>query len=290
MARYIGAELPAALSSFVSIVCLVGFLKVWKPKSIWRFPNDPESADIDRVSHSGAQVLKAWSPFILLMIVMCTWSVPTVKTWAVNVAHLVVNIPSWPFLDGIVYRTAPIVKAPSVYAANYRWEFGTAAGTGIFIASLLSMALLRIPPATGTKVFFRTLKQMRFALATLASVVGIAYVANYSGMSYTLALALSEYTGKLFPIVSPVIGWLGVFLTGSVTSSAVLFGKLQQVTAMQIGINPVLTTSANLAGGVAGKLISPSPWPSHAPPQGWLARSQTSSARAGNTLWSCSRS
>jgi lactate permease len=98
---------------------------------------------------------------------------------------------------------------------------------------------------------------MKFALITLASVVGIAYVANYSGMSYTLALALAFYTGILFPVVSPLIGWLGVFLTGSVTSSAVLFGKLQQVTAMQIGMNPVLSTSANLAGGVAGKLISP---------------------------------
>lgn len=106
-------------------------------------------------------------------------------------------------------------------------------------------------------MFFKSLHQMRFALFTLACVVGIAYVANYSGMSYTLALALAYYTGKLFPVFSPVIGWLGVFLTGSVTSSAVLFGKLQQVTAIQIGANPVLTTSANLAGGVTGKLISP---------------------------------
>jgi lactate permease len=257
VARYIGAELPAALSSFVSIVCLVGFLKVWKPKSIWRFSHEANLQVVDHTEHSSAQVLKAWSPFVLLMAVMCTFSIPALKAWAVNVAHLFVNIASWPLLDGIVYRTAPIVKTPSVYAASYRWEFGTAAGTGIFFAALLSMLLLRITPATGVKVFLSTFKQMRFALATLASVVGIAYVANYSGMSYTLALALAHYTGKLFPVVSPVIGWLGVFLTGSVTSSAVLFGKLQQVTALQIGINPVLTTSANLAGGVAGKLISP---------------------------------
>ncbi len=257
VARYIGAELPAALSSLVSIVCLVGFLKVWKPRSIWRFPHESSLQAVVSTQHSGAQILKAWSPFVLLMAVMCTFSIPALKAWAVNVAHLVVNIASWPLLDGIVYRTAPIVKAPSLYSAAYRWEFGTAAGTGIFFAAILSMALLRITPATGARVFLSTFKQMRFALATLASVVGIAYVANYSGMSYTLALALAHYTGKLFPVVSPVIGWLGVFLTGSVTSSAVLFGKLQQVTALQIGVNPVLTTSANLAGGVAGKLISP---------------------------------
>lgn len=96
-----------------------------------------------------------------------------------------------------------------------------------------------------------------FALITLSSVIGIAFLANYSGMSFTLGLAFAHYTGKAFPAVSPVIGWLGVFLTGSVTSSAALFGKLQQVTAMQIGVNPVLTTSANLFGGVMGKLISP---------------------------------
>jgi lactate permease len=119
------------------------------------------------------------------------------------------------------------------------------------------MVLLRISPVTGGKVFVKTLQQMKFALVTLACVVGIAYVANYSGMSYTLALALAHFVGRLFPVISPVIGWFGVLLTGSVTSSSVLLGKLQQVTAMQIGINPVLTTSANLAGSMTGKLVSP---------------------------------
>jgi L-lactate permease len=113
------------------------------------------------------------------------------------------------------------------------------------------------PNARGLKVFRATCSQLMFALVTLAAVVGIGYLANYSGMSYTLGLACASYAGKLFPIFSPAIGWLGVFLTGSVTSSAALFGKLQQVTATQTGINPVLTTSANLFGGVAGKLISP---------------------------------
>jgi lactate permease len=257
VSHYIGAELPAAMSSFVSIVCLVAFLKFWKPKKIWRFPGDPAVASETAIKHSAAELMKAWSPFVLLLVVMCTWSIPALKLWAVNECHLLVNIPNWPFLDGLVYRTAPVVAKPSVYTASYRWEFGTTAGTGIFVAALLSMLVLRISPGTGARVFFKTLKQMKFALLTLASVLGIAFVANYSGMSYTLALALSYYTGRLFPFFSPVIGWLGVFLTGSVTSSAVLFGKLQQVTAMQIGVNPVLTTSADLAGGVAGKLISP---------------------------------
>ena len=257
VSRYIGAELPAILSSFASIGSLVAFLKFWKPKSIWRFPSDPDAASETAQKYSTGQIIKAWTPFIVLMVVMCTWSIPEFKLWLLNASHWVVNIPSWPYLDGIVYRTAPIVSKPSMYAAGYRWEFGTAPGTAIFISSLISMILLRISLAKGAKVFIKTFKQMQFALLTLAAVVGIAYVANYSGTSYTLALALAYYTGKLFPVVSPIIGWLGVFLTGSVTSSAVLFGKLQQVTAIEIGINPVLTTSANLAGGVAGKLISP---------------------------------
>ncbi|WP_263350366.1 L-lactate permease [Acidicapsa acidisoli] len=255
--RYLGPELPALLSSVVSIVSLVVFLKLWKPRQIWRFPNDPDAAGEASKKHSVWQVIYAWTPFLVLMIVMCIWSVPEFKLWMLNASHLVVNIPAWPFLDGIVYRNVPIVAKPTLYAASYRWEVSTAPGTAIFFASLISIVLLRVSPARAVRVFVKSLNQMKIALITLASVVGIAYVANYSGMSYTLALALAFYTGKLFPVVSPVIGWMGVFLTGSVTSSAVLFGKLQQVTALQIGINPVLTTSANLAGGVTGKLISP---------------------------------
>lgn len=257
VSHFVGVELPAILSSFVSLACLGAFLKFWKPKATFRFPNDPDIASETVAKYAPGRIIKAWTPFIVLMIVMGIWSFPAFKAWDLNVSHLVVTIPSWPFLDGIVYKTAPIVVKPSIYAASYQWEFGTTAGTALFISSLISMVLLRISPTTGAKVFVKTFKQMKFTLVTLASVIGIAYVANYSGMSYTLALAFAHYTGKLFPAFSPVIGWLGVFLTGSVTSSAVLFGKLQQATAMQIGINPVLTTSANLAGGVAGKLISP---------------------------------
>ena len=255
--RYLGPELPALLSSVTSIAALVLFLRFWKPATIWRFPNDPDTGAETAKYYTAWKIVHAWTSFIVLMIVMCIWSIPEFKKWTIEISHAVVNIPSWPFLDGIVYRTVPIVSKPSLYAAGYRWEICTAPGTAIFCAALLSTILLRVSPARSARVFLKSLNQMKFALVTLASVVGIAYVANYSGMSYTLALALAFYTGKLFPVVSPVIGWLGVFLTGSVTSSAVLFGKLQQVTAMQIGVNPVLTTSANLAGGVTGKLISP---------------------------------
>jgi len=255
--QYIGVELPAILSSFVSMVCLVIFLRFWKPPSIWRFSHDPAVAEETSAQYSTKQVIRAWSPFVVLMVIMGVWGIPAFKMFVLNKLHWFVNIPAWPWLDGVVFRSAPIVAKPAKYAASYRWEFFTAAGTAMMISSFVAMVILGIGPSRGVKVFKKTFGQLAFALVTLASVLGIAFQANYSGMSYTLGLAFAHYTGHAFPAFSPVIGWLGVFLTGSVTSSAALFGKLQQVTAVQIGVNPVLTTSANLFGGVMGKLISP---------------------------------
>jgi len=188
---------------------------------------------------------------------MSFWGTPAFTRFVQDKLHWVLNISHWPGLDGIVYRTAPIVDVPTMYPASYRWNFLTAPGTAMLICSVVTMAILRISSSRGLKVFRATSKEVEFALVTLAAVVGIGYLANYSGISYTLGLACASYAGKLFPIFSPAIGWLGVFLTGSVTSSAALFGKLQQVTATQTSMNPVLTTSANIFGGVAGKLISP---------------------------------
>lgn len=257
VSNYIGVELPAILSSFVSIVCLIIMLKFWKPKTIWRFEHDTAVADDVGTKHTGAQVIKAWAPYTCLMAIMAVWGIPAFKSYILNTRKLFVAIPSWPGLDGIVFRTAPIVAKPAKYAASYRWEYFTAAGTAMMISAIVAMIILGIGPKRGAKVFVKTFKQLMYALVTLASVIGIAFLANYSGMSYTLGLAFAHYTGRAFPAVSPIIGWLGVFLTGSVTSSAALFGKLQQVTAAAIGINPVLTTSSNLFGGVMGKLISP---------------------------------
>jgi L-lactate transport len=257
VSRYLGAELPAIISSFVSMACLLVFLKFWRPKQIWQFDYDSNNPTQANTSYTHRQVLTAWFPYLLLMSMMSFWGTPAFTGFVQDKLHWVLNIPHWPGLDGIVYRTAPIVDVPTMYPASYRWNFLTAPGTAMLICAIGTMAILRISPSRGLKVFRATCKEVAFALVTLAAVVGIGYLANYSGISYTLGLACASYAGRLFPIVSPVIGWLGVFLTGSVTSSSALFGKLQQVTATQTGINPVLTTSANLFGGVAAKLISP---------------------------------
>ncbi len=256
VSHYLGAELPAVLSSFVSLLCLVALLKIWKPAEIWRFPNDPSVSQATESKYTTGQVVKAWLPWVVLMTIMGIWGIPAFKGW-INGQHWFVMVKSWPGLDGVVYRVAPVVAKPAKLAASYKWEYLLAPGTAMLISSFISMMILKISPARGAKVFGKTCKQLVYALIMLSSVIGIGILANFSGMSYTLGLAFAHYTGMLFPLFSPVIGWLGVFLTGSVTSSAALFGKLQQVTAMAISINPVLTTSANLAGAVTGKLISP---------------------------------
>jgi lactate permease len=257
VSQYMGPELPAILSSFVSMICLGVFLKFWHPATIWRFPNDTDAAKDMAVQYSFGQIFKAWSPFLILMIVMGIWGMPAFKKFVANDLKWFMMIPSWPGLDGVVFRTAPIVAAPAKYAASYRWDFFGAPGTAMLISALISMVVLKLSPATGVRVMAKTFKQLMYSLITLASVLGIGFLANYSGMSYTLGLACATYTGMFFPVFSPIIGYLGVFLTGSVTSSAALFGKLQQVTATQLGFNPMLTISANLFGADIGKLISP---------------------------------
>ena len=257
VSQYMGPELPAVLSSFVSMVCLGLFLKVWHPDTIWRFPNDTDAAADTAVKYGAGQIIKAWSPFIILMGVMGLWGTPAFKSWVARDLQWFVMIPSWPGLDGIVYRAAPIVAAPAKYAANYRWDFFVAPGTAMFLSALISMVILGISPAKGVQVFVKTCKQLVYSLITLSCVIGIGFLANYSGMSYTLGLAFAYYTGMLFPVFSPVIGYLGTFLTGSVTSSSALFGKLQQVTASQLNLNQMLTIAANLLGADIGKLISP---------------------------------
>lgn len=251
----LGAYLPDIISSLVSLVATAVFLKFWKPKHVFRFASEGEEKETDNKHYTAGQTIRAWSPFILLTIMVAIWGTPSFKNWVTQMGWFV-NIAHWPGLDGLVYKAAPIVAKPAVYAASYRWDFFSAGGTSILITAIISMFILGVSPAKGVKVFVDTFKQLKTAIITMGAVLGFAYVANYSGLSYTLGLLLAS-TGKAFPFLSPVLGWIGVFLTGSDTSSNALFGKLQQVTAQQIGVNPVLTVAANSSGGVVGKMISP---------------------------------
>jgi lactate permease len=256
VSQFAGAELPSITASIFSLICLVVFMRFWKPKTIWRFEHDTETDNVKNTKYTGMEIFKAWSPFLMVMIVMGIWVSTPFKNFVANELKWFINIKEWPGLHGLVARVAPIVKEPAVYAASYKLDYFGAAGTALFISAILSLAIIKVKLSTALKVFGKTCKQLVYSVITIASVIGLAYVANYSGMSYTYGLAFAA-TGSLFVIFSPVIGGIGTFLTGSVTSSGSLFGKLQAVSAQQIGLNPVVTVAGNVLGAAMGKLISP---------------------------------
>lgn len=253
--NYLGPYLPDIISSLASLVSLAVFLRFWKPKNVWRFPKERSEKIEVYKKFSPAQIAKAWSPFAILTVVVGLWGTNGFKNF-IDELGLFVSIPHWPGLDGLVMKVQPIVTNPTLYGASYKLDIVTAAGTGILLTAIISMLILRVSPARTAKVFGSTVKQLVYPIIMIASVLGFAYLANYSGLSFTLGILFAQ-TGHAFPFFAPVLGWIGVFLTGSDTSANALFSKLQQVTAEQVGVNPVLTIAANSSGGVVGKMISP---------------------------------
>lgn len=251
--NYIGPELPDILSSLACIISLTIFLKCWKPAKIWRFENEaPPTLKADRAALTFGKVIKAWSPFIFLTVMVVLWGLKPVSAMldAVTIKWAI------PGLDKMIMQVAPIAKIPTAVAAVYKINWLSAAGTALLIASIISAAVLGVGPARFISIFSKTISQLSKPLITIPCVLGLAYIMNSSGMSATLGLFLAG-TGSLFPFFSPFLGWVGVFLTGSDTSANALFGNLQAVTGQQVGVDPILTVAANSSGGVCGKMISP---------------------------------
>lgn len=261
--NYWAYELPDITSALVSLVVLALFLRfTWQPKHSFSFQNAGSTAnlsvDCPHSQYSMGQIFKAWSPFIILTIMVTIWTLPAFKSLFAKGALLESLVMSFhiPGLDKLVIKTMPIVNTPAPYEAVYKLDVLSATGTSILLAAVISAFILGV----NVKMFFTSLWETLVELAkpifTIGLVLGFAFIANYSGLSSTLGLAFAA-TGLLFPFFSPFLGWLGVFLTGSDTSSNALFANLQNVTANQIGVNPILTISANTTGGVTGKMISP---------------------------------
>ncbi|MEW6696934.1 MAG: L-lactate permease [Bacillota bacterium] len=244
-ANYLSPMLPDIISALVSIVALVFLLRKWKPKNVWRFKDEP-AATLEVRKHSFGVIAKAWSPFIVLTILIGDWGLKSVKTLLDTVT---IAIPFDAINNLIIAGGKPI-------AVIYKFNYLSAAGTAILLSAIISAIILRISFSDFIKTFQETLKSLTYPLITIACVLGFAFIANWSGMTPTLGKAFTV-TGALFPLVSPILGWLGVFITGSDTSSNALFGKMQAVTATEIGVDPVLTVAANASGGVAAKMISP---------------------------------
>jgi lactate permease len=266
--NFLGPELPDVLSALVSLFATAIFLKFWKPKTIFRFKSEEVSTDVMKEANhkfTGLQVFKAWSPFLILTAIISVWGIPQIKLALTghyegsnailsginSLGHALTFAPGVPGLDNQI-----IGASGNPIPAIYKLELLGAAGTAILISAIISKYIVKISWKNWVVTFGETLNELKFPLITIASVVGFAFVINASGMSTTLGLTLAK-TGSLFPFFSPVLGWLGVFITGSDTSANLLFGTLQQVTATNIGMDPLLAVAANSSGGVTGKMISP---------------------------------
>jgi L-lactate transport len=259
-ANYIGPELPDITSALVSLISLTLFLKVWKPKNIFRFPGQERTKAQQKAepTHDAGKIFKAWSPFIILTVMVTIWSLKPFKAMFGKDGMLeswVIKI-SVPFLDKLVTKMPPIVAEAKPYDAVYKFDWFSATGTAILLAALITLFVLRMKPLEGLRTFGETISELKRPIYTIGMVLAFAFIANYSGLSATLALLLAG-TGAMFPFFSPFLGWLGVFLTGSDTSSNALFCSLQANTAHQIGVPDTLLVAANTTGGVTAKMISP---------------------------------
>lgn len=246
--NYIGPLLPDILSSIASIVCTVVFLRFWHPRESWHFPEEPKSEGRATLNYTGGQVFRAWAPFLLLSVFVAAWGIKPVQTAMNQIFLLKLPISG---LDNMVIDHVGKAKA-----AVYTFNGLSAAGTAILLAWFFCIPVMGASIRTALEVAGSTLKQLRWPIVTISTILGFAYIMNYSGMAITLGYAFAS-TGWLFPFFAAFLGWLGVFMTGSDTSTNALFGKLQAVTADQLGINPLVTVNANTSGGVCGKMISP---------------------------------
>ncbi len=256
--NFIGPELPDITSALVSLIALTIFLKVWKPKNIFRFDKQHHTELGEDRHFSFGEVVKAWSPFVILTAVVTIWSLKPFKALFAKGGELAATVISFPvpMLDNLVIKMPPIVAAAKPYGAVFSLNLISATGTAIFIAAILAMIVLKMKPADGFTSFKETLGELKKPIYSIGMVLAFAFIANYSGLSATLALLLAG-TGALFPFFSPFLGWLGVFITGSDTSSNALFCSLQANTAHQIGVSDTLLVAVNTTGGVTGKMISP---------------------------------
>ncbi|MDR5812899.1 L-lactate permease [Caballeronia sp. LZ033] len=239
--NFISYALTDVLSSLVSLILTIAFLRVWKPVADERF-----AVNVDRLSDTRATLSggHGWVPWIVVSVVVIVWTV--LKIFLIGD----IKIP-WPGLDKAVFIT--LYNQP--YGAI--WDFQPlATGTAILVAAIITALLVKLPARDFTAAIGDTWVQTRIAILTVATIVGLAYLMNYSGMNYTLGLGVAS-VGAFFPLVSAFLGWVAVFLSGSDTSGNALFGNLQVVAANQLNLNPVLMAATNSSGGVMGKMISP---------------------------------
>lgn len=251
-AKFLGPELVNITSAIVSIVLLSASVRIWKIKNIFRLDAAQGEQNLEPPRLSAGQILKAWLPFGFVITAIVVWNLDAFKS-AMSFADIKFEVPN---LHNVVVQSAPISEGEQAIAAVYSWGVIKATGTAILLAVVLTILALRVKFSVVLDSAKQAGKEMSLPIVTIGLIVAYAYIAKYSGQAATMGLALSS-TGNAFGFFSPIIGWLGVFLTGSVTSANLLFGTLQQVTANQLGVHEVIFLAANTVGGVVGKIISP---------------------------------
>ncbi len=266
VSNFMGPNLVDIIAAASSIGCTYLFLKVWQPKEEWRFPEERTAAGAFVPSpgqrkavgaaatfrkHSFADAFMGWMPWIVLSVFVFVWGQPTVKTWMNGLFNPTFDVP---FLHNLVLKAPPVAAKIHPEVARFSLNLLSATGTGLLLAGVVAGLWLKLSPANLAKTYLGTLKRVRYSLLTIAAMLALGFTTRYSGSDSTMGLAFAS-TGAFFPFFSPLLGWLGVALTGSDTSSNVLFGNLQVVSAQQSGMSPLLAAASNSSGGVMGKMI-----------------------------------
>jgi lactate permease len=236
----------------ISIGAIIVLLLVWHPKQIWGFSG--HEAELRARGDHGlrkAEVVRAWVPWIILSILVFLWGLPSVKTLLESISIFKLPVAG---LHNLVQRVPPVVAKPTLEGAIFNFNWLSASGTGIFFAAIISGFVMGYGPLEMVRQYGKSLYKVRFSLLTISAMMAIGFVTRYSGLDATMGLAFAR-TGALYPFFGTLLGWLGVALTGSDTSSNVLFGSLQKISATQVGVSPTLMAAANSCGGVMGKMI-----------------------------------
>ena len=271
VSNFHGPWLTDIIAALVSMACLISFLRIWQPKRIWGHEGHQESEQrAARGTHgySRGEVVRAWLPWLILSIFVFCWGTFTGKkimntpekvftstsTWQTPPSKI--TNPQFPVngLNKMVQRVPPVVAKPTAEAAVFGFNWLSATGSGILLAAIISGFVMGLSLPRIVMMWWQTVWHVRFSLMTIGAMLSIGILTRYSGVDATMGLAFAR-TGHLYPFFGTLLGWLGVALTGSDTSSNVLFGSLQKISAQQIGISPVLMASANSAGGVMGKMV-----------------------------------
>lgn len=242
VSNFHGPWLVDIAAALVSMAALVLLLRVWKPEGT-------EESRKQKVE--GRNPFRAWLPWILLSVCVALWKVKPIEQWLNDVGPWKMEVPA---LHLAVQKMPPVSQAPELEKAIYKFNLPAMTGTALLLAGVVAGLLLGLRPVALARLYLHCLWRVRISLLTIALMLALGYTTRYSGTDSTMGLLLA-HTGWLFPFFSPMIGWLGVALTGSDTSSNVLFGNLQKISAQQLGLSPILTAASNSSGGVMGKMI-----------------------------------